>query len=520
MTAYDPVHRAGGNLAGIARWAAQTYGDRPALEHENGEAYTFVELAGRVAHLSELLRSAGVGVGDRVAVALHSEPAAPLLVLAAANLGAAVQPLNPGFRPAEVEHLVDLVQPTHAVAVAEFWQEHASLLNDRGVRRVDLTAGTADVTRLGTLAAADRPVRFGLTSGSTGMPKAVTKTHGNWLHDGRALATVLELSPGDRVLSSQPLYYGDPFMLLMGCLQSGATAVLLSRFRSQTFMEQVGRRRITKFLTIGAMPAMLLNTPPAPHDRDHGALAAWSVGVPRELHAQLEDRFGVPWLELYGTAECGGVLGQRLGEPRSVAAGWLGSPTPDTRLRLVDEASGEIIDGDGTGLVEVHGPTVAQGYWGIDGTEAAAFRPGGWYRTGDILERAGTRYRYVRRHKDVVRRAGENISCREVEVAVRESPGVVDVAVVPRPDSVRGEEVWAFIQPTEVVGEGRAALAERITDAAARQLARHKVPRFVTFVERFPRTPTERIIKRRLVESVAEDDIVDLGERRRPVGSG
>lgn len=244
-----------------------------------------------MAGLAGQLRERGVSRADILAVCLDSCSAFPLLVPAAAHLGAAVLPLNPGFTPPELDHVLALVEPTHVVATPEFCRTHHDVLRRHAAAVIPyqqdvpgalppLCPADAPFDDLGRDGLLDTRVRFGLTSGSTGVPKAVAKTQRQWLLDGRALATVMELAPGDRVMSSQPLYSGDPFMLLMATLQTGATAVYMSRFRSQTFMDNVAFRSITKFMTIGSMPAMLLNTPPGPSDTGHRAVAAWSVAVP------------------------------------------------------------------------------------------------------------------------------------------------------------------------------------------------------------------------------------------------
>ncbi|MFI7232616.1 hypothetical protein ACIBO5_56345 [Nonomuraea angiospora] len=118
--------------------------------------------------------------------------------------------------------------------------------------------------------------------------------------------------------------------------------------------------------------------------------------------------------------------------------------------------------------------------------------------------------------KDVVRRAGENVSCQEVEAVLRDQPGVLDAAVIPRPDPIRGEEVWAFLQVEEVPTQPHLVRerAEAVLRGAREALARHKLPRYVSLVDRFERTPTERIVKRRLAERGEQVPTYDFGERR------
>lgn len=519
-----PLAKTGGNLAGLARWAMEAFGDRLAMELETGERLTFRGIAERTAGIAEQLSATGISRGDVIAVALGSCAALPLHIVAAADVGAAVIPVNLTYTSAELDHLLGLTQPVLLVTHGDYAERHRAVLERRGVRVRILDAGgrdpdpsvpnETDASWLGTTPMLDQPVRFGLTSGSTGMSKAVVKLQRQWVQDGHALSLALGLVPEDRVLSCQPLYYGDPFMLLMACLQTGASCVYLERFRSDAFIRQVGAYRATKFVTIGSMPAMLLNAPPSPSDARHGAVGAWSVGVPRQLHRALEERFGLPWYELYGLSETGVVLAQDRACLHEVGAGWLGRPAPGTSLRLVGD-DGEVVEGDGMGVLEVKGPTVVAGYHNRPDATAEAVRDG-WFRTGDVLERVGEQWRYVRRMKDIVRRSGENISCQEVEAVLRECEGVVDAAVLPRPDDLRGEEVWAFVQLERgSEGQDHPARAARLAEEAGLRLARTKVPRYVTFVDGFERTPSERIVKRRLAEQADAGRTVDLGERRR-----
>lgn len=518
----DMLAKSGGNLAGLARWASQTFGDKEAMRLETGEVLSFRQLAQRTAGIAEQLTDQGIRQGDVIAVVLGSCSALPLHIVAAAHLGASVIPVNPTYTSAELAHVFALTEPTMLVTTADYAAANEKVLAQRFIRLRVLDDGgrdphlpnEADAADLGSMPMLDLPVRFGLTSGSTGMSKAVVKTQRQWMLDGYALATALDLGPDDRVVSAQPLYYGDPFMLLMACLQTGASCVYLERFRSGTFMEQVGRYQATKFVTIGSMPAMLLNADPSAADRAHRAVGAWSVGVPPHLHAALEERFGLPWYELYGLSETGLVLGQSARSARQVGAGWLGDPAPGTVVRLVAD-DGTVVEGDGMGVLEVKGPTVVAGYYNRPDATAEAIDDG-WFRTGDVVARQGQQYRYVRRIKDIVRRSGENLSCQEIEAALRDCDGVVDVAVLPRPDEIRGEEVWAFVQlePAGSQSPDWHERAVRLAEQAGSRLARRKVPRFMTFVDSFERTPSERIVKRRLAEQADPARTVDLGERR------
>src|SRR6185369_4908671 len=105
----------------------------------------------------------------------------------------------------------------------------------------------------------DDIVSYAFSSGSTGLPKAVPRRQRQWLRIGEVIAESMALAPDDRMITAQPLYYGDPFYCLMGTLTTGAAMVILGRFRSETFMQLLVDSRATKFLTIGVVPTMLMN---------------------------------------------------------------------------------------------------------------------------------------------------------------------------------------------------------------------------------------------------------------------
>jgi acyl-CoA synthetase (AMP-forming)/AMP-acid ligase II len=140
----------------------------------------------------------------------------------------------------------------------------------------------------------------------------------------------------------------------------------------------------------------------------------------------------------------------------------------------------------------VRGPGMMLGYWNRPEANAELLLPGGWFRTGDIVEKDsdGLHY-YIGRTRDIIRRSGENISAVEVEQQIQTMPEVTEVAVVPVPDAVRDEEVKAII----VLQPGSKVTAQDILDWAGQRLAPFKVPRYVEFRAELPYTGSGKIAK-------------------------
>ena len=193
------------------------------------------------------------------------------------------------------------------------------------------------------------------------------------------------------------------------------------------------------------MPILLLKQTPSTRERAHRLRVAVCLGVPANLHGELLDRFGVPFVDTYGSTEAGWVTrvpGHR--PPSRIGSGSMGTAAPEIELRVVDDADDDVRVGQrrrtlGAGarpLRRISKPAEAT---------ASAMR-GGWYRTGDLVRAdAHGFYYFLGRKKDMIRRGGENIAAAEVEAVLRAHPKILDAAVIPVPDEVRGEEVKAYV---------------------------------------------------------------------------
>jgi crotonobetaine/carnitine-CoA ligase len=185
-----------------------------------------------------------------------------------------------------------------------------------------------------------------------------------------------------------------------------------------------------------------------------------------------------------------------------VGSGSCGRPSPFRELRIVDE-HGNTLGPNEPGELVVRGPGILLGYYkNPEATKAAFF--GDWFRTGDVARRDERGYFYiVGRLKEMIRRAGENISAREVESVLRMMPEVAEAAAVPVPDATRGEEVKVYV----VLKPGVASDALPPPASAAhceRNLARFKVPRYYAYRDSLPKTPSEKIAKHKLVAELPD----------------
>jgi crotonobetaine/carnitine-CoA ligase len=302
----------------------------------------------------------------------------------------------------------------------------------------------------------------------------------NARRDGRAY---------ERILAATPFFYMDPQWMMLMAFYQRATLFVARRQSASQFMGWVRQHRINFCL----FPEVVFKQPPSPLDRENEIVRVNVYGLHKENHAALEQRFDLIAREAFGMTEIGSGLFMPIEATDMVGSGSCGMPSPFREARIADPQGNSVPVGE-IGELLVRGPGLLQGYYNKPEATAAAFH-GDWFRTGDLFRQDARGYFYiVGRVKEVIRRAGENISAREVEAVLRGLPDIVEAAAVPVPDETRGEEVKACVvlQP----GMTRETLPPgRIIAHCEANLARFMVPRYIEYRNDLPKTASEKIAK-------------------------
>ncbi|MFC4377706.1 class I adenylate-forming enzyme family protein [Nocardia halotolerans] len=499
-----------GTLIGLLADQAVRSPDREFLRFADG-SWTFAEVDDWTSRLARrLVTDDAVRPGDRVAIMLPNVVQWPIAWLTVLKAGAVTVPVNSSYQRADLEFVLQ----DSGARVIFTDAEHTALVEEVRAANSELAdVRIVDAASPAELAAypADRPAvevtgetlaNLQYTSGTTGFPKACMLTHDYWTRLGWVCANATGLGADDVALTSQPFSYMDPQWNTALCLTIGAPLVVLPRFSASGFMADVRKHRATFAYVLGSMPTLLFKQPPTPHDRDNDLRIVLCSAIPVALHAELEQRWGAPWREIFGMTESGVDLVSLPESAEDVGSGRLGRPVPTKQVRIVDPQGREVGAGEAGELI-TSGKPMMLGYWNRPEETAQTLRDG-WLHTGDVAVGEAGSYRLVGRIKDMVRRGGENIAGAEVERALERDDAVVAAAVVGVPDELFGEEVKAFVQLAPGVGEDREA-AQRILDNVRIQLARFKLPRYVEFVADFPRTPSERVSKPALKARATEN---------------
>jgi crotonobetaine/carnitine-CoA ligase len=516
-------------------------GDQPLLTFVGGEGpdevTSWAAVARRAVALAGRLAGLGVRPGERVALFGANSVDYVVALAGAARLGAVCVPLNALLTAPEIAW-----QLADAGAVALLGEAGAAPRLEEAAARAGFTGPRVALRGVasGWLAPdggapGDLPPPPGpddlfeilYTSGTTGHPKGVMLSHRSMASEADSVASYWAARPDDVFLGVLPLFHVNAQLVtLLPALTTGARLVLARSFSAGGWIDLVRRHGVTISSIVGTQVRMIMATPERPDDGETALRCVpYGLNVPPAMWTGFERRFAAPLCNIYGLTEAVAVAtaapvhGERripsVGRPgRGRAVGIF----DDDGKELPPGAEGEIrIRGErGVSLmVGYHGrpdeteAAFAGGMGGVPPTGAApAANTSEWLRTGDLgrLDEDGYLY-FVDRAKDVIKRAGENVSASEVERVLSAFPGVAEVAVVGRPDPVRDEAVVAFV----VRSAGGPEPDVAALDAHCRaELARFKVPEEYRIVEALPKTSIGKVEKKVLRADLARRTGDDL----------
>ena len=333
------------------------------------------------------------------------------------------------------------------------------------------------------------------TSGTTGQPKGAVLSHRNLLANARSCRELIGVSSDDTFLAVLPLFhsFGATVCMILPLL-AGAEIVLQTAFAPLPVLETLEKHQVTIFAGVPAMFAVLTKCRTS-REYDLRSLRACVSGgapLPLQVLSGFQERYGAVLVEGYGPTEGSPVVSAN--PPNGVQKpGSVGPPILGVEVRIVDDAGQDLPTGE-VGEIIVAGDNVMQGYW-QDATATAEAIKDGWLYTGDLGKLDTDGYLYiVDRKKDMIIVGGTNVYPREVEDVIALMPQVAEVAVVGRPDPVRGERVRAVIVPAE----GIELSAEQVISHCRQHLAPFKVPRIVEFRESLPKSALGKVLKREL----------------------
>ncbi|WP_419999405.1 acyl-CoA synthetase [Streptomyces boninensis] len=462
--------------------ALQAAGPRTALRFGD-TTLTYAELAAAAAAVAHRLD----GV-RRVAVWATPTPRTAVAVTGALLAGVAAVPLNPRIGERELAHILADSEP--GLVLAADGDDLPGPLAALPRHDVSLHAEPAEAPP--EPADPETPALIVYTSGTTGPPKGVVLPRRALAANLDDLAGMWSWTEADTVVHALPLFHVHGLILgVLGPLRRGGTVHHVGRFNPRAIAAALAAGG-TMLFGVPTMYHRLAEELPNDPDlakslTDARLLVSGSAALPLHDHRRITAATGRHVIERYGMTET--LMNTSVLPGDTGAAGTVGVPLPSVEARLAKDE-----EADEAGEIEVRGPHLFTGYLNRPDATAAAFRDG-WFRTGDMAVRdeAG-RFRIVgRRATDLIKSGGYKIGAGEIENALLEHPAVAEAAVTGEPDDDLGERIVAWVVPA-----GEPPTTEELADHVARQLAPHKRPRKVHFLDTLPRNDMGKVMKRAL----------------------
>ncbi|MBO5039956.1 MAG: AMP-binding protein [Clostridia bacterium] len=508
---------------------------------------TYAEFREDVDRFARALVSLGVKAGSKVAVWATNLPAWYITFWATTKLGAVLVTVNTAYKIHEAEYLLRQ-SDTHTLVMIDSCLDsnYAEIINTLCPEIKDTTPGeplhckklpflrnviTVGFKQKGCLtfdeamaryklvrretvarmAAAVRPsdvCNMQYTSGTTGFPKGVMLTHYNVVNNGKCIGDRMGLSTADRMMIHVPMFHCFGMTLSMtSSMTHGTTMCPMPYFSAKSSLACINQEKITCFNGVPTMFIAMFNHPDYRRtDFSHmrtGIMAG--AGCPPELMkraAQPDEMNMTGIVSVYGQTECApGNTMSSWTDSLEVRTETVGYAFPHVRCKIVDPETGEELGPGQNGEFCAKGYNTMKGYYKMPNATKETVDADGWLHSGDLASKDEQgNYRITGRLKDMIIRGGENIYPKEIEEFIYTHPMTKDVQVIGVPDKKYGEEIMACI----ILKEEGSVTVEEMTAYIKASMARHKVPKYIEFVDSFPMNAAGKILKYKMREDAAK----------------
>ena len=478
--------------------------------HENDQLISFEDFFQNAEKIACALISAGIQPGDRVAMQVEKSYNALELYFGTILAGAGFLPLNTAYVTDEVDFFLRDAQPSIFVCAPSKLDNLTKIAESCGVSKIwtlsaDGTGSLIDKKNAespgftGVKRNPDDLAAVLYTSGTTGRSKGAMLTHRNLQSNAESLVKCWQFTDEDILIHALPLYHTHGlFVAINVSLLAGSSLLLMKKFHADAICRRMPQASV--LMGVPTFYVRLLEHPDLGNVAKNMRLfVSGSAPMLPHTHALWKERTGQTILERYGMTETSmNTSNPYFGERR---AGTAGLPLPGVEVIVTDPATGEVLQNGRTGMIEIRGPNVFKGYWGMPEKTAEELRENGFFITGDLGSIGEDGYvSLVGRSKDLIISAGYNIYPKEIELMLDRIDGVFESAVIGVPHPDLGEAVVAVI----VTESGIHLNYDSITDLLQNKIALFKHPKQIIFIDELPRNSMGKVQKNVLRESYIE----------------
>lgn len=480
------------------------------IDGPTGRAITYSQLADSIAIVAHNLAQRGFKKGEVIGILSPNCPEYGIAFHATATLGGVVTPINPLYTHHEIGHQLKDAGARFLVCTPMCFEKAREAAVNAGVEEIFVFGEAEGATPFAELMVDNGRatqveidpredfVALPYSSGTTGLPKGVMLTHYNLVANLRQMEGLCYFYEDDTLICVLPLFhiYGLVVVLNMG-LYTGATVVTMPRFELESFLKAIQDYNVTLAHIVPPIVLALSKHPCVDNFNLPKLKTIFSGAAPlgEDLTRACMDRLGVVVRQGYGMTETSPVTHSSPAPPMELKFGSVGVPAPNTEVKIIDLETGQALPPGERGEVCVRGPQVMKGYLNRPDATAETIDADGWLHTGDIgYADEDSHFFIVDRAKELIKYKGLQVAPAELEAVLLTHPSVADAAVIPYPDEEAGEV------PKAIVVLKPEANGDLIIDYVAQRVAPHKRIRHIEFVEKIPKSPSGKILRRVLVD--------------------
>ncbi len=525
---------------------AESYPDQYAFKYTTLDyTRTYSQFREDVDRVAAALISLGVQAGHHVAIWATNVPEWFLTFWATVKIGAVLVTVNTAYKIHEAEYLLRQ-SDTHTLVMIDSCKDsnYKEIIEELCPELKDMTAGKPlyskklpflrnvvtvgfemdgclewkdfmkrsalvskeEVRRRASEVKPDDVCNMQYTSGTTGFPKGVMLTHRNIINNGKIIGDRMDISTADRMMVQVPMFHCFGMVLSMtNIMTHGGTLCPMPYFSPKSSLACVTDEKITCFNGVPTMFIAMFNHA----DFNKTDFSYMRTGImagancPPDLMRRAAAEMNMKEIiSVYGQTEAspGCTMGE-VNEDIDHRVETVGSAFPGVECKIINPDTGEEMPDGENGEFVARGYNIMKGYYKMPKATEQTIDAEGWLHSGDICCRTPDGYYKVTgRLKDMIIRGGENLYPREIEEFYLTHEKVRDVQVVGVPDERYGEEACAYI----ILNKGETATEDDMREYGNAHMAKHKVPRYFTFVKEFPMNAAGKILKYKMREDAIE----------------
>lgn len=464
--------------------------EKIAIEKNNGETLTFLQLQKKSRIFAKKLASLGIKKESKVAMLSANHVDMVISFFALTYLEAVTVMLNTRLSKQELHYQIEQSKSSLVITTEDIIkQKNLSFKTQMTFK--DIHDLEAKPCILGTEITLDAPCTMMFTSGTTGKPKAVIHTYGNHWWSAISSALNLGLDKQDKWLLTLPIFHVGGLSIIIRSVIYGISILLLEKYDEKDVYHALMEKEVTIASLVTLMLSQLLDrlADEALPDTVR-CLLLGGGSVPEALLKKVEEK-QMPLFQSYGMTETSSQIVTLSAAYALKKLGSSGKPLFPAEIRI------ENPNAQGVGEIEVKGPMVMKGYSENKEANLTSFS-GDWLKTGDIGYVDADGFLYVLdRRTDLIISGGENIYPSEIENELLDIPGVIEAAVVGKADKTWGQIPVAFI-----VRKSAQLTADNIKDHLKQTVATYKTPKQIIFIDALPRNASNKVMRHRLADKI------------------